>query len=897
VPHVPIRLRTAFIAVGATALAAGVLTSAASAQPTAERSGIAGTHPAWATRSALVSAQPVTSGTVTARVFLAGRDPAGLAADAMAVSTPGSTRYGHYLTPAQVMARYGPTRAQVSAVAGWLTGAGLAVTKVEDEMGGYVAVQGPVQAAERAFGVTFGTFRGPDHQADRAPEQTATAPASLASAVLTVTGLDTAAADMTPDDTLPPPGPNYWTAGPCSKYYGQKIASHDPSAYGAKQPYTVCGYTPRQIRDAYHVSRSGMTGKGVTVAIVDAYASPTMPGDANQYARATGDRPFASGQYTQDLAANFSYTAADECDAASWYGEQTADIEAVHGMAPNARVVYVGAASCADQDLGDALALVVDKHLASIVSDSWGAPTDYASEIPVYNEIFQAGAAEGIGFFFSSGDSGYENPAEDPNSDGQQVDFPTSSPYVTSVGGTSLAIGRSGNYEFETAWGTLLDKLAASRRSWHSTPPGPWPSGYDGSSGGGVSYDFTQPSYQRGVVPDSLATALPNGSTSPDPMRVVPDVSALADPSTGMLTGETVQQPDGTTDAFSFSRSGGTSVSVQVFAGIEADAQQAAGHPLGFANPAIYARYGTGAFRDVTDHPSGIGHLAEVRNNYTDPATKTGPLITYLRTLGIDGEGSAALPAVKGYDDATGVGSPDYYIQSFKRLRGAARAGLDRGDVQGLDRLGAGLRGVGQVDRGGLVRRVDPQVGRLGRAASGGREVQRVDDLYHGVGAGAGGQRDQLDRHGAAALGGQADLRIRLGRDERDARVAVQGAGGARGVGEHDRHVHAPRVTRRGAQAHVQAAGRAGRGARGPGHRRGQRGGRRRDRGRGAGHRGRTGRTRRARRRGRRAGRRRGAAGHRREGDQRRGRLARAKDWKHSRASRLGAPHAPSSPV
>ena len=86
---------------------------------------------------------------------------------------------------------------------------------------------------------------------------------------------------------------------------------------------------------------------------------------------------------------------------------------------------------------------------------------------------------------------------------------------------------------------------------------------------------------------------------------------------------------------------------------------------LGFANPAIYQRYGTRAFHDVTDHPFGIPYLAEVRNNYTDPYTKTGPLVTYLRTLGIDGEGTAALPAVEGCDDSTGVGSPDYYVQSF----------------------------------------------------------------------------------------------------------------------------------------------------------------------------------------------------------------------------------------
>ena len=664
-PHVTRGLRAAVTAAAAATLAVGVLTSAAAAQPSTGRAEIAGTHPAWATSSARISSQPVTSGTVPARVFLAGQDPAGLASYATAVSTPGNALYGHYLTPAQVMARYGPTQAQVRAVSGWLAGAGLTVTTVKDEMGGYVAVQGSVRAAAHAFGVTFGTFRGPDRRADRAPEETASAPAGVAGDVLTVSGLDTATHDMTPADTLPPPGPNYWVAPSCSRYYGQKIAVKEPSAYGARQPWTNCGYTPRQIRGAYGVSQSGMTGKGVTVAIVDAYASPTMLSDANQYAKVTGDKPFAAGQYRQDLAATFSATAPNECDAAGWYGEQTLDVESVHGMAPDANVVYVGAASCTDQDLGDALALIIDNHTASIVSDSWGEPADDSSEVPVYEEIFQAGAAEGIGFFFSSGDSGYENPAEDPGSDMQQADFPPESPFVTSVGGTSLAIGRHNNYEFETSWGTLLDPLAKNHRSWKHTPPGVYPGGYDGSSGGGVSFDFAQPSYQKGVVPNSLATTLPDGSASPTPRRVEPDVSTLADPSTGILTGETTLQPDGTTFAFSLSRTGGTSVSCPVFAGIEADAQQAAGHPIGFANPAIYQRYHTSAFHDVTDHPFGSRHLAEVRSNYTDPSTKKGPLVTYLRTLGIDGEGAAALPAVKGYDDATGVGSPARDIQSF----------------------------------------------------------------------------------------------------------------------------------------------------------------------------------------------------------------------------------------
>jgi subtilase family serine protease len=665
VPHVNRPWRAALTAASATALVAGALAFAVPAQASSARIPIAGTHPSWATASTRLSPQAVTTGTVDARVYLAGRNQAGLASYATAVSTPGNALYGHYLTPSQVRAAYGPTSAQVSAVQNWLTENGLTVTNVKDEMGGYVEVTGSVQEAVKAFGATFGMFKGPDGKKDRAPVQAATAPAGVAGDVLTVSGLDTANHFAKPADELPPPGPNYWVAPPCSQYYGQKIATDKPSAYGTKQPYTNCGYTPRQIRGAYGVSQSGMTGKGVTVAIVDAYASPTMPGDANQYAAATGDKPFAPGQYTQNLPSNFTLTAPDECDAAGWYGEQTLDIEAVHGMAPDANVVYVGAASCTDYDLGDALSLIVSNHLASIVSDSWGDIADQESLLPVYEQLFRAGAAEGIGFFFSSGDSGYESPAEDPGSDMTQTDYPAESPNVTSVGGTSLAIGKNNNYEFETAWGTLLDPLAANGKTWQFPPPGVYPDYYDGSGGGGVSSDFTQPSYQKGVVPDSLATRLPNGTINATPMRVEPDVAALADPSTGILVGQTTLQPDGTSFAFSLSRIGGTSVACPVFAGIEADAQQAAGHVLGFANPAIYQRYGTSAFRDVTDHPLGPGYLAEVRNNYTDPATKTGPLITYLRTLGINGEGTAALPAVKGYDDATGVGSPARYIQSF----------------------------------------------------------------------------------------------------------------------------------------------------------------------------------------------------------------------------------------
>ena len=660
--------------------------TAASAKVDPGRQAITGTHPEWATPKALASSKPVTTGTVTANVYLASPNASGLATFAAAVSTPGSAQYRHFLSAAQVQAQYGPDASEAQAVSQWATGQHLSVAEVVPGIGGYVQVTGSATAIANAFGVTFGSYRLQGATV-RAPEAAASLPASIAGDVVAVSGLDSATHLMKPADTLPPPPQNYFVAPDCSQYYGQKLATQVPGTStaippvnGKAQPWTNCGYTPAQIRGAYHVGTSGETGKGVTVAVVDAYASPTMHADANEYAKVTGDKPFAAGQYNEVLLGGKNHwtntgTGPTGCDASGWYGEESLDVESVHGMAPDAHVTYVGAVSCYDNDLLAALSYIVNHHTASIVTDSWGEPYDASVTQAAYDAIFQAGAAEGIGFFFSSGDSGYEDPAyEDAGSDQIQVDYPTSSPWVTSVGGTSLAIGKANNYEFETAWGTVLDPLttSSSGSAWDFTPPGTssdvenW---YDGSGGGGVSTAYAQPFYQRGVVPSSLATQVPEGSTT-TPMRVIPDVSALADPSTGFLVGETLFGPNNSPERFYLSRIGGTSLASPTFAGIEADAQQAAGFALGFANPAIYlltrANGIDHAFNDVASHTG----VYEVRSNYTDPYNKTLPLVTYLRDLGINGTGASALVATPGYDDATGVGSPDRYIQAFQQLVG-----------------------------------------------------------------------------------------------------------------------------------------------------------------------------------------------------------------------------------
>ena len=251
-----------------------------------------------------------------------------------------------------------------------------------------------------------------------------------------------------------------------------------------------------------------MTGRGQTIAIVDAYRAPAMLADSRTYAALTGDPPLRPGQYRQYQAGPITLAGPRECDAQGWYTEEAIDVEAAHGMAPDAAVRYVAAGSCSFADMANALATVVNRRLATIVSNSWSALEDKPVRA-LYDTIFQLGASEGIGFFFSSGDLGYNSPLENPNSTHRQVDFPSSDPWVTSVGGTSLAIGRNRDYEFETAWGTLSDPLSASGTAWSPPPPGRYPADYRYSGGGGVSTIYRQPFYQRAVVPASMATHLP----------------------------------------------------------------------------------------------------------------------------------------------------------------------------------------------------------------------------------------------------------------------------------------------------------------------------------------------------------------------------------------------------
>ena len=327
-------------------------------------------------------------------------------------------------------------------------------------------------------------------------------------------------------------------------------------------------------------------------------------------------------------------------DPQGWYGEETLDVEAVHSTAPGAGIVYVGAPNNY-QDLDAALNHVVDQHLASIVTNSYGfsseaLPTGY---IKPYLDTMLQGVATGVGIYFSSGDNGDETGGDPANAAAATPDWPASSPFVTAVGGTSLGVSAGNGYLFETGWETGRSALVGG--AW--SPPT-----YLYGSGGGTSRLFAQPAYQAGVVPNAVATA--HGGA---PARVVPDVAALGDPNTGMLVGQTQTFPDGTV-AYSEYRIGGTSLSSPLFAGFMALVQQKAGHPIGFANPLLYAHAGSAAYHDVTAPAS---PLAAVRADFVNGVDATAGFRYTRRSLNFDA--GLTIHTAPGYDPVTGVGSPD----------------------------------------------------------------------------------------------------------------------------------------------------------------------------------------------------------------------------------------------
>jgi subtilase family serine protease len=628
------------------------------AAASSSRAALHGSVPPWATTSGRVSAGNPNA-PVNFRVYLSLQS--GAQAFAAAVSDPRSTSYGRYLSPDAFNARYAPTASAVSAVSSWLQSQGLTVDFVPSN-NHYVAAEGTVAQVAAAFGTSLNLY-AVNGKTLRAPASELQIPAGLAGTIAGVLGIDQSESLFrtfnAPEPNAPPAG-GFRNAPPCSAYWAEKTTANTtvgsgvylPDYDGSERPFAPCGYAGAQLQGAYGLDAqiaAGYNGRGTTVAIIDAYASPTIEFDANHYFALHGLPVFEPGQFTQIVAPGiYRFPEGPVQHPQGWYGEETLDVEAVHTMAPGAKIVYVGSPNNF-RDLDAALNHVVATRLATIVTNSYGFSTELLPPgyvQPVEDTLIQA-AAEGIGVYFSSGDNGDETLGLATRT--ATVDWPAASPWVTAVGGTSLAVGAANNYLFETGWGTSRNRLdnGSKKCSGLLTATPVWcpieKEVYLYGSGGGTSRIFAQPDYQAGVVPNALATRW-----STTPARVVPDISAVGDPNTGMLVGQTQHFTD-CASCYGEFRLGGTSLSSPLMAGMMAVAQQRKGSVIGFANPALYAI--SSGYNDIVDPAATV---AVVRVDYVNSENATGGLLYSVRRMNV----TWTLHTVAGYDDVTGLGTP-----------------------------------------------------------------------------------------------------------------------------------------------------------------------------------------------------------------------------------------------
>jgi subtilase family serine protease len=593
--------------------------------------------PSWATTDRFAGRVDALS-SIQVQVHLVMRNAADAKAELAAISDPENARYGQFLTDAEFDAKYAPTETDVALVRSGLEAQGLTVVEVPSNRA-YVAVSGTVAQMERAFATQLGQYNV-DGELRRAAMVAPNVTSDLRSRVSGVIGLTTLRAvshrvqvggiriERTPNAAT--------GALACSEWWGASKDSADP-AYGPGYPYPLpvaqCGFKPANLREAYGFSKSirqGNDGTGVTIAIVDAFQSPTLLADAQTYfAQNDPDYPLDASQFSARMAPGVV-----QKPDIGWYDEQSLDVESAHAMAPGANIVYVGAQSPSDVDLVAALNLIISKKLATIVSNSYGSPElSEPSNYVIWENIATQAGLKGVGLYFSSGDSGDENAALGFPS----ADFPASLATVTAVGGTSLALGSRGDIVFETGWESGRSALLApatdggtpdaggAAKVWTPSAPGAFRFG----AGGGLSAIWPQPAYQASVVPASLSNAAVAAA------RVVPDVAMVADPVTGFIVGETVG------GAYTEYPIGGTSLACPLFAGVMALAQQHAKHTIGFANPMLYKSNAKSAYRDIT--PLASPEAAAVRAGVVYSFNVPGLAIT----------------TAKGYDNVTGMGVPN----------------------------------------------------------------------------------------------------------------------------------------------------------------------------------------------------------------------------------------------
>lgn len=382
----------------------------------------------------------------------------------------------------------------------------------------------------------------------------------------------------------------------------QSLATPPDTAYCQANIGINC-YSPIQYRKAYDLAplyRLGLNGRGRTIAIVDAFGSPTIANDLHVYDQNYGIPDPPSLKVIQPVGPiNFDNT---DPVMLNWAGETTLDVEIAHAMAPGANILLVETPVAETEgvtglpEIVAAENYVINHNMADVITQSFGATEQTfpsAQSILDLRSAFLNAAAHGVTVLASSGDNGATSQIEDGSADYPYPvnSWPSSDPLVTSIGGTQLHLDAVGN---------------------RTSPDVVWNDGY-GAGGGGLSSVFSRPSYQvgvRGVVGSHRGT---------------PDISASA-----AVDGALIFYYSFDPTFVGWHLVGGTSEASPLFSGIVAITAQLAHHRLGPINPEIYTLNAL--------HANGIVDVTSGDNSFA---------------------GVTGYPALKGYDLASGVGTFD----------------------------------------------------------------------------------------------------------------------------------------------------------------------------------------------------------------------------------------------
>jgi subtilase family serine protease len=293
--------------------------------------------------------------------------------------------------------------------------------------------------------------------------------------------------------------------------------------------------TPAQLKDAYKLN--GTSSGGRTVAIVDAYGYPNLAADLATYRSYFGLPACTTSTGCLKIMDQNGGTSLPRTDT-GWAGEQALDVDAVSAVCPDCKIVVVQAKSASITDLGTAVNTAAKQPGVVAISNSYGGgDLSDATYGAAYNH-------PGIAVTASTGDNGYQGGS-----------FPSSSQYVTAVGGTTLT-------------------AASNTRGWNESA---W-----SGAGSGCS-----------TVNAALAAAASYGTGCSK--RAIADVSAAADPNNG---GMAVYYPTSRTSS-TWAQVGGTSESSPIIASVYA----LSGDTSGYANAKPYAN--PGALFDVTSGSNG----------------------------------------------------------------------------------------------------------------------------------------------------------------------------------------------------------------------------------------------------------------------------------------------------